>query len=896
MNNKKLLTEGGAAGHMSHPYENASFSFIKLKEMFKAASEGFPGLKVTEKLDGQNIFLSFDTVAREVRAVRNKKHAKAGGLSKQALVDALTVDRPVEKRVPQNVVDAYHDALENFEKVVNTVSESAFITEDGGQIFYNAEIMDPRSPNVVDYDAQSLAIHRSGHIMVKDGMISDIEPKHAESYAVQLEQILNDVQADSQMPVVKVNAVTNFKEFIAKKDAYRRVVANIDSAIADVRMPDSGTIGEYLQQRNVLLLRNKLGGLRFSEEAVDSMAAAVVFYGTELKLPRIRTEIAAALTHIPEHHGPERDLCNKMLRDRVALRELAAAASRPLINIVHVFAVEILENFTSAYIIQSDIAVNKLRSKVGAKIKDIRGAADKADLQVLQTGMQKLLGGDVSPDEVLSDTSIAAAVEKITTTVEGLVFDFEGRSYKLTGNFAPINQIMGLGRYARATAKTNENILEEDMPEDDIEEEEPIGRKIAVFPGKFKPPHRGHVYLAKQLLEKGVDILVVLVSPLTVNDISAEDSIRLWKAYLNREGVSSEDVIVIRSPVASPVFASYLIMDEPIPGLSNLGIPRPGDLIIPAASTKPGPRGVSDLDRFAKFRTYQPKIEGIVPADVRNWGIDPEADVDGTYNASDFREALDSNLDISRFIPDSMSQEEVRKILGFFGDETPTSRPLAEGLIQLIEEVMEEGDWQPIAKKRTREGMRNILTTGRKDLTKFGAPFNIDPKIGASNAFLAKESFEDHDQDLLEEGILQDSLAWIKQKGAQAAAATKDFFVKLKDQMSKTKDGSKILVKVAGGKKLESGEVVLLKQSMTDLGKGLPILALFILPGGGIAVVGLSQLAKKFNVELMPSSFAHKSDIEEISSVAGGSVEGYSAPIGSIPYGKDDKEDDKTTS
>jgi len=722
---------------MSHPYENAEFSFLKLKDMFKAASEGFPGLKVTEKLDGQNIFLSFDTVARKVLAVRNKTHAQAGGISKEALVNALTVDRPVENRVPQNVVEAYHDALENFEKVANVVPEDMFITEDGGKIFYNAEIMDPRSPNVVDYDAQSLAIHRVGHKLVKDGVVRELESTDAEKYAVQLENILSDVQDGGSMPAVKVNAITNFKDFISKKDAYRRVAANIDSAIREVGLADSQTIGDYLHQRNLNILANKLASFEFSEEALDAMAAAVVFYGTELKLPRVKTEIAAVLVHVPEHATRERDICSKILRDRTALRELASHASKPLINIVHKFAVEILENFTSAYVIQSDVAISKLRKKVGKKIKDVRGAANKEDLQVLQKGMQKLLGGDIPPDDVLSDDSIAAAIKRITTTVEGIVFDFEGSTYKLTGNFAPINQIMGLGRYSRSTTKTNEDVLEEEeAPEEEMPES---GRKIAVFPGKFKPPHRGHAYLAKQLLERGVDILVVLVSPLTVNDISAEDSIRLWAAYMHKEGISSDDVIVMRSPFNSPVMASYAIMDEPIPGLANLGIPQRGDMIIPAASTKPDAKGISDLQRFSKFHKYVPKIEGLIPANVQDWAIDPESDCDGAYCASDFRAALDSHSDIGRFIPDTMGQEEVRKILGVFSNEEEERLPLAESFLNLIEEVMEEGDWQPIAKKRMRKSMRNILTTGRKDLTKHGAPFNLDPDIGTSNAFLAKE-------------------------------------------------------------------------------------------------------------------------------------------------------------
>jgi hypothetical protein len=759
MANKQLLTEGGAAGHMSHPYENIDLTFSKLKEMFKLASQGFPGIKVTEKLDGQNIFISYDTVKQEALAVRNKTQAIAGGANKDALTAALTTDRPVEKRVPQEVVDAYRDSLTNFETMANTVPGEYFVREDGGRIFYNAEVMDPRSPNVVDYDAQTLAIHRVGHLLVKDGTVQKLETSESEIYAIQLEEILQNLQSDSNMPSVKVNAINNFKDFLEKKDAYKRVISNIDSIVRDVNMSDSQSIKEYLESRVALVLGRKLANLSFAEEAIIAMSEAVVFYGSEHKLPRIKTEVAAALSKIPEHLTQEREICLNILRDRVALKELSSAAALPLINIIHKFAVEILENFTSAYIIQSDIAVNKLKKKVGQKIKDVRSAADAADLQALQIGMQKILGGDISAEEALSDSAVSAAIEKISTAVEGLVFEFEGKTYKLTGNFAPINQIMGLGRYKRAKKDVSEEILGEDAPDvDNIEvedERQKPTRKIAVFPGKFKPPHRGHLHLVVETLARGADKVVILISPLTKGDISAEESAAVWNLYLAAANINPSDVVVLRSPYNSPVMTAYAIMDEPIPALSNLNIPASGDMIIPVASTKPDERGVSDIQRFAKFHKYMPKMDGLTPGNVQDWAIDPAVDESGAFNASDFRVDLDNNSDISRYIPKNVSQEEVRKVLGFFYDTEDSQRnSLNEDIFSLVEEVFSENDWQPIAKKRMKKSMKRILQPGRKDITKYGSPFTINPNIGKSNAFIAKEGEEvqlEEDAEELEE-------------------------------------------------------------------------------------------------------------------------------------------------
>ena len=39
------------------------------------------------------------------------------------------------------------------------------------------------------------------------------------------------------------------------------------------------------------------------------------------------------------------------------------------------------------------------------------------------------------------------SVENIDTPVEGVVFDYNGKTYKFTGSFAAANRILGHGRY-----------------------------------------------------------------------------------------------------------------------------------------------------------------------------------------------------------------------------------------------------------------------------------------------------------------------------------------------------------------------------------------------------------------------------------------------------------------
>ena len=58
---KSLLVEGGAYGHMSHPFDDKDLTFGDLKKIIELGLGGQLSREdnVTEKLDGQNLFVSF---------------------------------------------------------------------------------------------------------------------------------------------------------------------------------------------------------------------------------------------------------------------------------------------------------------------------------------------------------------------------------------------------------------------------------------------------------------------------------------------------------------------------------------------------------------------------------------------------------------------------------------------------------------------------------------------------------------------------------------------------------------------------------------------------------------------------------------------------------------------
>ena len=81
-----------------------------------------------------------------------------------------------------------------------------------------------------------------------------------------------------------------------------------------------------------------------------------------------------------------------------------------------------------------DKAVQQIRKDVSDSIRALRSTNDPKQLDMLKTQLRRIqsLGG----------------FEAIVP-VEGIVFTYKGETYKLTGSFAPINQLTGILKYSR---------------------------------------------------------------------------------------------------------------------------------------------------------------------------------------------------------------------------------------------------------------------------------------------------------------------------------------------------------------------------------------------------------------------------------------------------------------
>lgn len=88
---------------------------------------------------------------------------------------------------------------------------------------------------------------------------------------------------------------------------------------------------------------------------------------------------------------------------------------------------------------------------------------------------------------------------------------------------------------------------------------EEFTEKVVLYPGAFKPPHRGHVATILGSNNEFVDKYIVFVSTKTREDVEVEESIKAWNLYKQTiPGLENVEFV----PTATPVKAVYDYANE----------------------------------------------------------------------------------------------------------------------------------------------------------------------------------------------------------------------------------------------------------------------------------------------------------------------------------------------
>ena len=666
--------------HMSNIYENPDLRFSEIKDIFIQASEG--RLEGTEKTDGQNMLVSYSVVDKEAKAARNNSmlsgmySVKGEGKVRLHAPGGVNATGWAEKwadHPSKSVRAAFVEAFEIFEKAARSLTpdEQEEVFGDGVNylVFFNCEVQDPRNMNTIRYDKKTLTVHRVGHLYVDldDGSVKDVDVTRN---ALSLQDSLRTMQKSVENTefALEINAIRQLKA-LSNKKPLKNALSALESIIDKEGISDSQTVGDYTISRLLSVIRP------YAELPEDK---------EKMLLKKILGHKGLNINLVKKDLSPEqKEIVTKLYKDR---RSLLNNAIRPLENVIHDFAVEMLKGLESAFVLDQKEEIERLRREVAQKRKEIEASGDQTKIDLLLRHFEKI-----------------KELDNISSAAEGFVFDYNGMTYKFTGNFAPINQILGIGKYDRGPS-TQPPVGESPL----TLQEEPVGRLVALIPGKFKPPHRGHLNMVKHYA-KIADVVKVLVSPLPAHsedktiELDAEDSITIWNVYIRDSGLVN--VEVMRSPMNSPVQASFdfVANKEDKPEWA-----QPGDSIILGASTKGGDesRFAGDVQKYAR--------EGVEVLNPMEYVFDPPEET--PFNASDVRNALAAEDEIIRFIPDECikagSEPEIISIL-IDKPEKKTNQITSESLYSLVESVMAEKHLLNEASLNPANFLRSLAARGR---------------------------------------------------------------------------------------------------------------------------------------------------------------------------------------
>jgi len=140
----QLLLEGGAYGHMSHPFDDMDLTFGELKNIIIKALDGDLGV-VREKTDGQALAISWKN--GRLIAARNKGHLQNAG------ANAMGIEDVASKFAGRGgLTDAYNFAMKDLSAAINGLSkkQKEKIFQEG-KCFMNIEVIWPTSVNVIPY-------------------------------------------------------------------------------------------------------------------------------------------------------------------------------------------------------------------------------------------------------------------------------------------------------------------------------------------------------------------------------------------------------------------------------------------------------------------------------------------------------------------------------------------------------------------------------------------------------------------------------------------------------------------------------------------------------------------------------------------------------------------------
>ena len=404
---KGLILEGGAAGHMPHPFDYNDLTFRDFKTIVTNALQGEIHFEEgpTEKTDGQNFFVTVKD--RQVLFSRNKGQ----------LLAPLPLDGVIKMftgHASKLVEDTFIYAAKDLEAALLSLSDHQEFKN--GQNFLNMELIYSKNPNVINYDRDVIQFHGMAETDGKGNIVN-----MSQQTGAKLARILKGIEADVQ------------KTFTIIPPQILKLQKNIDF------------------EKRQKYYHNTLNKLRDTYGLSDG--DEVKMYHEAWWRQQIENEFGDLTSDLKEGLFLRWAYNDKQTMNMVAMKKLADKDQMkkikefdkikgkkykenilPFENLFLELGADVLRNASNFVAANPELEKKKLHTKIRKAADDVKLNGDLKQVAKVEAELKRLEG--------------IGGIESIVPT-EGIVFKYKGKIMKLTGTFAAINQLMGIIKYGR---------------------------------------------------------------------------------------------------------------------------------------------------------------------------------------------------------------------------------------------------------------------------------------------------------------------------------------------------------------------------------------------------------------------------------------------------------------
>ena len=409
------LFEGGAYGHLSHPFEDMNLTMADVHQMITATVEGAFGPEnfVQEKTDGQQLSISWKN--GQLIAARNQGHMKNAG------ENAMTIQGVADLFAGRGDIETvYNAAMEDLNASISALSDEdklKFFAE--GKKFASMEIITPLTQNTVPYGLNMLVFH--GVIEYDENAKVVDEDKQA---GRDLGRMIKDANAAAQKtffvrgpqdmdikPLPNTKARANYYE---KK--YREILKDCD-------LSEASTVLDYTlgMGRKVLLEEADSAKVTIPEEALDGLAKRIAEIDKSFSVGLIKKTL-----------GEDADWYINL--EKKSAKDLKARVYAPLESLFLEVGTEFMKNMSAFLSKDPTAAAEEMKAEIDKTIATIRTNGDATEVEKLERQLARV--------------TAAGGLDSIVPT-EGITFVYKGKLYKYTGIFAPIHQIRSILAYKK---------------------------------------------------------------------------------------------------------------------------------------------------------------------------------------------------------------------------------------------------------------------------------------------------------------------------------------------------------------------------------------------------------------------------------------------------------------